>query len=437
MKVRFYPEKRTDKATGKKQKEGTIFMYVRTGSSARGRNTIKVSTGYKIPLKNWNEEKRELKNGTANKAAISARMAEMQNRVLDVYNELDKTYKPIPFDILKNAVESRLKNTVEDTQHDFLEALDELISIKEKANRSPLTVKKYQGFKNHLLEFKTLNKRISLSFDAINEAWLNSLKDFFTDHKKHANDSVEKYFRVLKTFLQWAVEKEYSSNKVFEKYDLDLNKFSKEILFLEMDELMTLYHFDFSAKPAFDRARDIFAFQCFTGQRISDIQKLTREEIQKKVVEGKAEFTWHFHQRKGGKEIFLPLNEFAIEILDKYRKLDTPLPKLAEQNLNLALKDIFQDAELNRIVTRTRLYANKKQVERKSLWEFASTHMARRTFITLSLEQGIPIETIMKYTGHSSFHAMRPYLDITEKRKRVEMNKAWSRSRIQTLQVVS
>lgn len=437
MKVRFYPEKRIDKATGKPFKEGTLFMYVRTGKSSNGRNTIKISTGYKIQLKNWNDEKRELRNGTANKPAISARMSDMESRATDAYNELDKKYRPIPFDILKNTIESRIKNTVQDTQKDFLNVLDEIIALKKKVNRSPLTVAKYSGLKNHLLEFKKEYPRITLSFESVDENFLNKLKDFFTDTKEHANNSVEKYFRVLKTVLQYAVERGYTTNKYFESFQLDLNKFSKEIHFLEMEELMQLYHHDFSNKPSYEKARDIFAFQCFTGVRISDIQKISHDDIECKKVAGVNQYTWHIRTTKTKDLIHLPLNEFALEILEKYKSLDTPLPKMAEQNINTIIKEVCKDVKIERKVKRTRLYANVPEVEHLPLWEFASTHMARRTFITLSLEQGIPVETIMRYTGHKSFQAMKPYIDITEKRKRIEMNRAWSRDRIQTLKVVS
>lgn len=45
------------------------------------------------------------------------------------------------------------------------------------------------------------------------------------------------------------------------------------------------------------------------------------------------------------------------------------------------------------------------------------THAGRRTFICFALSSEIPPQVVMKWTGHSDYFAMKPYIDIAEKTK--------------------
>ncbi len=42
------------------------------------------------------------------------------------------------------------------------------------------------------------------------------------------------------------------------------------------------------------------------------------------------------------------------------------------------------------------------------------THAGRRTFICNALALGIPAQVVMKWTGHSDYKAMKPYIDIAD-----------------------
>ena len=71
-------------------------------------------------------------------------------------------------------------------------------------------------------------------------------------------------------------------------------------------------------------------------------------------------------------------------------------------------------------------YSGTKRIEiEKSKYDFISTHTARRTFVTLSLEKGMRPETVMEITGHKDYKTMKKYLKITSKVKTDEMNKVW------------
>ena len=54
-------------------------------------------------------------------------------------------------------------------------------------------------------------------------------------------------------------------------------------------------------------------------------------------------------------------------------------------------------------------------------WELVGTHSGRRTFIVNALSLGITPNIVMKWTGHSDYKAMKPYIDIAEKTKAEQM----------------
>ena len=56
-------------------------------------------------------------------------------------------------------------------------------------------------------------------------------------------------------------------------------------------------------------------------------------------------------------------------------------------------------------------------------WELAGTHTGRRTFIVNALSLGITPNIVMKWTGHSDYKAMKPYIDIVDSIKASEMSK--------------
>jgi len=62
----------------------------------------------------------------------------------------------------------------------------------------------------------------------------------------------------------------------------------------------------------------------------------------------------------------------------------------------------------------------------KPKYELVTSHMGRRTFVTLSLEKGMRPEIVMKITGHKDYKTFKRYIEITDKVKHQEMMKAWN-----------
>ena len=123
----------------------------------------------------------------------------------------------------------------------------------------------------------------------------------------------------------------------------------------------------------------------------------------------------------------IELNRHAQAIIDKYRgkrfRGSLALPVISNQKMNDYLKELGQMAGLDEPTRIVYFKGDKRFDEYHPKWELLTTHCARRTFVVTALQLGIPVEVIIRWTGHSSYEAMKPYVAIVDDLKKREMNK--------------
>ena len=123
----------------------------------------------------------------------------------------------------------------------------------------------------------------------------------------------------------------------------------------------------------------------------------------------------------------IELNKYASSILKKYKRQSFPrervLPVLSNQRMNEYLKEMAEIIGLNSPETVTYYKGNERIDEVYPKWQLIGTHTGRRTFICNALMLGIAPQIVMKWTGHSDYKAMKPYIDIVDSIKASEMTK--------------
>ena len=164
---------------------------------------------------------------------------------------------------------------------------------------------------------------------------------------------------------------------------------------------------------ALEKTRDLFCFCAFTSLRYSDMAKVKRSDIIGDYL--------YITTQKTNDRLPIDLNTFAKAILDKYKDEKFPdglaLPVISNQKMNDYLKDLCELCEFNEPITVVCYRAGKREEDTYPKYELIGTHAGRRTFICFALSSGIPPQVVMKWTGHSDYKAMRPYIDIAEKTK--------------------
>lgn len=252
------------------------------------------------------------------------------------------------------------------------------------------------------------------------EKGLTSYVTYLRETKKMRNSTIGKQLGFLKWFLRWATAKEYNSNNAFATFRPKLKSTEKRVIFLTWDELMTVYNFDIpESKQYLARVRDVFCFCCFTSLRYSDVFNLKRSDIKGDSIQ--------ITTVKTSDSLTIELNKYSQAILDKYS--DTPfignkaLPVISNQRMNDYIKELGELCGIDEPQSVTYYVGNKRVDEVYPKYELLGTHAGRRTFICNALSLGIPAQVVMKWTGHSDYKAMKPYIDIADKIKVEAMNK--------------
>ena len=389
---------------------------------------IEFTTGYRIDSAKWDTDKQRVKNGCSNKLKQSA--SEINASLLEYYTEIQSIFKrfevedvmPTPeqikeaFNALHKPVSEEPKPKKEALPCDFFQVFDDFVEDCGRQNNwTDSTFEKFAAVKNHLTNF-----REGLTFEFFDERGLNDYVGYLRDVKEMRNTTIGKQLSFLKWFLRWAFKKGVHQNNAYDSYKPKLKSTQKKIIFLTWDELNRLREFKIPFnKQALERVRDVFLFQCFTGLRYSDVFNLRRSDIKGDHIE--------VTTVKTSDSLIIELNNHSKAILDKYKDVafedDKVLPVITNQKMNDYLKELAELAGIDEPVRQTYYRGNERIDEVTPKYALLGTHAGRRTFICNALALGIPPQVVMKWTGHSDYKAMKPYIDIADDIKANAMSK--------------
>ena len=389
---------------------------------------IEFTTGYRIDAAKWDADKQRVKNGCSNKLKQSA--SEINASLLEYYTKIQSIFKrfevedimPTPeqikeaFNALHKPVSDEPKPKKEALLCDFFQVFDDFVEDCGRQNNwTDSTFEKFAAVKNHLTNF-----REGLTFEFFDERGLNDYVGYLRDVKEMRNTTIGKQLSFLKWFLRWAFKKGLHQNNDYDSYKPKLKSTQKKIIFLTWEELNKLREFEIpAAKQALDRVRDVFLFQCFTGLRYSDVFNLRRSDIKGDYIE--------VTTVKTSDSLIIELNKHSKAILDKYKDVsfedDKVLPVITNQKMNDYLKELAELAGIDEPVRQTYYRGNERIDEVTPKYALLGTHAGRRTFICNALALGIPPQVVMKWTGHSDYKAMKPYIDIADDIKANAMSK--------------
>ena len=168
--------------------------------------------------------------------------------------------------------------------------------------------------------------------------------------------------------------------------------------------------------PIQQKSRDLLLFACFTGMRYGDIKALRKSDVRQHKFEG-ADSVYHaahIRQIKTSRETVIPLLPEAQALLKRYEDIpgDSALPQFSLQKVNDALKLVGQKAELNTLQKIEAFRGSVKTTTHVEKWRILSTHMGRRTFVTIAATKGIPINVVASITGQNPATTMKHYMGV-------------------------
>jgi len=393
-----------------KNGEKAIYCFIRGIAKY---NKIQINTGIKINPKFWNEKNQSVRKTFNGHIEINLFLNYGKSEIQKVYSQaaVNKLYS---YERLKNDFCSIFnRKPKKEKPKTFFDVFDCYLESK-KDTASISTKNNYQTLLNHLLNFQHKN-RSKITFDTINLEFFDKLMSYYINDLQNINNTFHNAVKLLKSFLNWATERGYNNLLEYKKFKTKGTE--NEVVYLTEDELLRLFNLDLTSNPRLEKVRDVFCLACFSGQRFSDVSKLKAEHIR----DGK----WYLRTQKTKDLIEIPLNDYALEIVQKYFDNGLQFPVITNKCSNRYLKELGQIAEIVEPITIVRYKGAERLEHSKPKYELLGTHTARRTFVTLSLEKGLRQEILMSVTGHKDYRTLKKYIKITDNVKEQEMKKVW------------
>jgi integrase len=265
------------------------------------------------------------------------------------------------------------------------------------------TALRYKTAKSHVEEYLKAEYKLSdISVKQVDHKFITGFEYYLKTVRNCAHNTAIKYITNFKKIIRIAYANDWIVKDPFFNWKARLQTVNRA--FLSEDEIQAIIEKNISL-PRLAQVRDIFIFSCFTGLAYSDVKKLTKENI----VIGIDGNKWiNTNRTKTNTATNIPLLPTSRAIIDKYANHKVVLhsckllPVLSNQKMNAYLKEIADLCGINKNLT---------------------FHLARHTFATtVTLTNGVPIESVSKMLGHTSLKTTQHYAKILDKKVSVDMN---------------
>ncbi len=207
-------------------------------------------------------------------------------------------------------------------------------------------------------------------------------------------------------------------NIIFKNRNFRVLKESTTSISLCVEEIELLAKADFSNKPKVGLARDIFLIGCYTGQRVSDYNGLTKDSI----IEIDGHKFINIRQKKTNTIVQIPITEDIKKIMIKYD--DNFPPKISEPVLRKNIKEACRIIGLREKITIISTIGGKEIKEDVPKYKLVKTHTARRSFCTNHYKAKKSIQDIMFFSGHKTEKNFYNYIKIEKEQKALNLLKS-------------
>ncbi|GEC78981.1 site-specific integrase [Flavobacterium aquatile] len=388
-----------------KKKESLIFLHFSYGG-----NRFKYSTGYKSCFMDWDFDKQRIKQtkvNIINANEVNEFLSNIENVVKKEYSRLIAEHLIVSNKILKSFLDDYLnKNVVVNNSKPktFFEFADEFLELKSK---EIVDVTK-RSYKQTLLKVKNfgIENDEKISFNSFDKTFVINFIEYLQENDFSQN-TISKHLKNLKTFLIEASQKRLIDNLDFNIKDFSFSPEETTAIYLTEIELSQMLELDLSEKKHYELARDIFLIGCYTGQRISDYNGLTKSSI--KTINGKEYFS--IKQKKTKARVNCPITKEIRQIMN-LRHNGEPPRKILEKDLNKYIKKIGEILKFEEKIECIYNKGGKQIIEQIPKFKLIHSHTARRSFCTNKYKIKMPVYDIMMFSGHKTEKEFYKYIRI-------------------------
>ncbi|WP_430810887.1 MULTISPECIES: site-specific integrase [unclassified Carboxylicivirga] len=383
--------------TSKQKKDGSHPLYIRATLSGQ---RIELSTGIFIKAEFWDKDGQLVIGKHPDARLLNKQLNRITSKVHEVYYKLEALGDDFDISTIK-------EHLIGSSYYYLLDVFKLVIQTIEKKVGFGYANGTYKHYKTTLKRLQLFLKETKYQDDIplhkIDYNFLNAF-DTYLKVKHHVSDhSVSKYHKQLRKILNDAVAMNQLDKNPYSNFKIKHYKGKRDYLSLQEINTLETKIFDIERISV---VRDIFIFACYTGLSYSDIASLSKSNL----ISGDDGELWIVVDRiKTGTRCRIPILPKAKAIIDKYQNHPVSnqkgklLPINSNQKMNSYLKEIADICQI------------KKQL---------TMHVARHTFATsITLANGVPIETVSKMLGHTSLKTTQIYGKIIDSKISQDMKK--------------
>jgi integrase len=376
------------RANANKVQESRVYMRV----TLNGRR-IDFSTGKSVEIAKWSSRINGLKGNGEEARKFNLYLANQRSLVFDFAMKKESANEPFTINDIKNLFVSDDKDAPR-----LIDSFEKVV-----AKIKMLVGKEYvqATYKRYLITLEKLKRFIKAEFNTtdiplkdLDYSFVARFEYYLKTEDNLANNTAMKYIKNLKKVIHEAQSYGWIDNDPFVRFKCSYKPSNRT--FLTQEELDRIEKKDVHINRL-DRVKDIFLFSCYTGLAYSEIERLSTDHL---VKDPDGETLIKINRKKTNVGVIVPLLPQAAAIIKKYEDdplanyKGTLLPVTSNQKINAFLKEIAVLCDISKNLT---------------------FHMARHTFATtVTLSNGVPIETVSKILGHTSIKTTQIYGKIVD-----------------------
>jgi len=359
-----------------------------------------------VKEEDWNIGKGSPKPKNEELKQLSSYLEEVRSKLVVQFQRLQLDNTTVTAEAVKNAYLG-----INDKPAGEKMTLCKLVDMHNDMMKTVLekgTLKNYFSTAIYIKKFLSHRYQVQdMNLEDLNYAFITGFEFYIRNNPIKAgdpctNNGTMKHLERLKKMVTWAATNEWVSKDPFAAYKLKFKYHEME--FLQEDELARIETRDLE-NPTLQKVRDLFVFSCYTGLAYVDLMDLKPQNI----LTGVDGMKWiKTCRKKTSIPINVPLLTPALALLNKFQtdegaaKRETVFPWVSNQEMNRSLKLIAEICEIKRYLT---------------------FHLARHTFATtVTLQNGVPIETISKLLSHAKLSTTMVYTHILQSKVGMDMS---------------
>lgn len=372
--------------------KGICPIYVRITIDSR---RLEFSSTKYVNIDQWSSEFSKVKGTTTEARTINSHLDYLRNKIIGAEKKLYKKDLPINTLNIKNElfdIQERTRTLIPIFQ-DHNNKIKALIGKEYAAG----TLERYETSLKHTKDFLLWKYKVTdIDILKIDHAFITDYEFYLRTVRNCANNTAVKYIKNFNKIIKICLANNWLERNPFANYKSKVKEVER--VYLSEKEVQEIINKDFGT-DRLSLVRDIFLFSCFTGLAYIDVKNLTKSHISFGIDGEKWIFTHRQKTESASKIPILPVTQMIIEKYENHPQSineDRLLPIFSNQKMNAYLKEIATVCNINKELT---------------------FHIARHTFATtITLTNGVPIESVSKMLGHKNLRTTQHYAKVLDKK---------------------